>query len=200
MRNAIVLVAFISATSVSAQAAFTDFEDLAPNSEFGVGQTIQTRDVQIAIEPFNFLGNPAKTGGTGPKTIRLAPGPGARIILPSRVREISFDYEDGARLRLEVNGVQPPLGPNGVPPSAGFGYLNGTMVGGVEVSALVASADPPVSERGFVKFQGPIDSFVVAGLELLIDNVSVIVPEPCGATWLAIGMASLCRVCRRRAR
>jgi hypothetical protein len=190
MRIAVVIALLLVLASPRASGAFTDFEDLPRNTNYNVGQVIQSRDIELEVVSFFYLGNPAKTGGgVGPAGIRLAVGPGAEFQLPPGVQEISFDYADGAGLRLAINGVQPAVypGQGSLPYHAGLSFLNGTSLAGVEVTTTT-STSMPSSEHGFVTLQGPINSFVIAGLELLIDNVSVQIPEPSAAGLLIIGM------------
>jgi hypothetical protein len=182
----------------SARAAFTDFADLPANAKYNVGQVIVSKGIELSVVGFINLENPAITGGGGSGLRSLNVGPGVSFLLPAGVNEISFDYIDGAALRLAISGVQPATyrGQGGTPHHAGFSFLNGTTLGGVDVSTTTVYSNIS-SERGVLTLRGPIDSLVIAGSELIIDNVSV-VPEPHAAGLLLVGITGL-HALRRRA-
>jgi hypothetical protein len=64
---------------------------------------------------------------------------------------------------------------------------------GVDVSVTTTFSNPG-GEIGVAIFRGDIDSLAIAGLELLIDNVSVIVPESSAAS---LGLAALLMAVRK---
>jgi hypothetical protein len=117
------------------------------------------------------------------------------------VQEVSFDYDDGAGLRTAINGVQPSPypGQGGLPYQPGFSFLNGTTLAGIDVSTSTTLSTTGV-ERGRVTLRGPLSSFVVAGLELMIDDISVIVPEPNAALLVGAGIVGMNALRRRRGR
>jgi hypothetical protein len=201
MRVAIAAIACVACLPSSADAVFTDFSDYAQTTSFAFGEVFQSKGVALKavnLATISFPVSVAAKSNLG--EAYLLPGPGVEFVLPAGATEISFDYQDGSGRLLILNGVRPPRpGENGTPFHAGFSFLNGTTVAGVDVTTTTTFSDPH-GESGRVTFRGPISDLAIAGLELLIDNVSVLVPEPSGATWLVVGMASLSRLRRRRAR
>ncbi len=197
MRIALALVS-LALAPLSSRAAFTDFADLPPNANYEVGELIRSQGVAIAVVELSSANLTAGTGGGGAELRNLRVGPGLSFVLPATTQEMSFDYIDGAGLGLILNGVSSPLpGEDGRPFHAGFSFLDGTSMAGVDVTTTTTWSTPS-GENGRVTFRGPIDSLAIAGLELIIDNVSVIVPEPGAAALLLAGIAGTHGLRRRR--
>ncbi len=89
---------------------------------------------------------------------------------------------------LIINGVATSL-------DLGFERLNGSSIGGVMISTVVTMP----FEQGVLTLDGPINSFVIGGVELWIDDVSItVVPEPSTAALLIV--AGIPLFARRRTR
>ncbi len=196
MRIALALAALAFAPLSSLHAAFTDFSDYAQTTSFSAGETFDSGG--LAFKALGAIPNSVRIYGTDQHSGFLYVGPGVEFLLPPGVQEVSFDYVDGAGLGLILNGVRPlSPGENGTPFHAGFSFLDGTSLASVDVMTLTTISERS-REHGTVTFRGPIESLTIAGSELTIDNVSVIVPEPCAAALLLIGIAGMHGLHRRR--
>jgi hypothetical protein len=199
MRMAIAAIACFLWLSALAEAAFTDFSDYTQNTNFALGEVFQSNGISFKAAKLGGITNSVMiAANVSQGHSYLAPGPGVEFVLPNGVQEITFDYGDGAGLLLILNGDQPPRpGENGTPYHAGFSFLNGTTVAGVDVTTTTTLSNTH-SERGTITFRGPISSLAISGLELSIDNVSVVVPEPGAGSLIALGVLGTNRLRRRR--
>ncbi len=206
MRSAIVTVTFAIAvlSYTPCLAAFTDFSDYALYTEFAIGQEFQSNGVSFkAVELLQTLTTTLVGSDSlfpDPLFSILAVGPGVEFLLPPNTQEISFFYESGGGRAITINGVEPPS-----PRDASLSFLDGTSVAGVDITTVLdyQSGEPGsffgvVGEAGIITLRGPITSFAIAGVELTIDDVSVIVPEPSTAMLLLAASLSLLATRRRR--
>ena len=109
---------------------------------------------------------------------------------------MSLSFNCGAGVLIAINGIEPIYPPRGANYPAGFGYLDRVSIGGVNISTTLTT-DFLTYEVGSLTLRGPINSLAFAGLELLIDDILVSVPEPSAAALLFIG-ALFCVISRRR--
>jgi len=190
MRIAIAVVALSFFPLSPVRAAFTDFSDYTQRRSFAAGEAFSSNGLHFRAVEFRPISNPVWMNAS--KTYaELLVGPGVEFLLPFGIEEVSFKFGDGAGIRIAVNGVQPVLYPGqaNIPYHAGFSFLNGKSLGGVEISTDIdARTDSIGYQQGVLTLRGPIQSLVIAGLELTIDDVSVIVPEPNAAALLVLGV------------
>lgn len=175
-----------------AKAAFTDFADLNTGSQFSLGQIFVSKGLEFKVESYLMTNDAVLIDGTQglpspPPSVFLA-GFGLNFLVPPNTKEISLVYADGAFGEVIVNGVE-ALNPG----TGGFSYLDGTTIDGVEISTNVLRVSPVgASEDGELFLRGPITSFVIRGLELSIDNVSVRVPEPNSLLFILLAAGCIC--------
>jgi len=189
------------------QAAFTDFSDLTPSDTFQVGDSIQSNGVFFDVAPFLLTPtSPALVGGTpgGPTPPPfLSPRDlGLNFQIPPGTGEVSFIYSDGAGSDLRVNGSEPTF-----PPNTGrfFSLVDGMTIGGVSISTtvisqgfgMVGSENLLASEQGLLTLSGPISSIFLAGVELAVDDVTILVPEPATLILTLLGISALLSTRRR---
>ncbi len=181
----------------SSLAAFTDFGDYTEWTEFAIGEEFQSNELSFkAIElAQTFTTTLVHTELLFPLFADLHVGPGVEFLLPNNTQEISFFYESGGGRAITINGVEPPS-----PRDASLSFLDGTSVAGVDITTVLdyQSGEPGsffgvVGEAGIITLRGPITSFAIAGVELSIDDVSVIVPEPSSLLLLLLGLPFLSR-------
>ena len=202
MRRAVAVLCIQLATISTASAAFTDFSDYTQlMTSFAAGESFSSGDLSFRAISFIGVSNPVRIYAP-PGYALLLPGPGVEFLLPAGTREVSFRYVDGARTALAINGSTPsPL----FGPGAGFSYLGGTSLGGVSIDADAtyqihsspSSGSVVNYEEGFLNLRGPISSLIIAGLELNIDDVTVLVPEPAAAGLAACAVFALIASRRR---
>ena len=193
MRIVIVFSLFFGLPFNACQAAFTDFSDFTQNVTFETGETFQSNGLSFeAIELQPLAGNVKISVGFG--FSQLLMGKGVAFLLPAGVQEVSLAYTDGAGSNIAINGMQ-PMFPVGV--ARLFSLVDGTTLAGVSIETTLFGRPPSSSfEEGILTLRGPITSLAIAGIELSIDDVSVIVPEPSTATLLLAASISL--LTRRR--
>jgi hypothetical protein len=174
--------------SSSVQAAFTDFSDYTQSETFQTDDVFHSNGLSFKAVELQIDPNPVRiiSGSFGQG---LLPGPGVEFLLPPGVQEVSLFYADGAGSAIAINGSG-PITPS--PHSYGFSFLNGMTIAGVDVSTSVVP-NYPTNEAGILTLRGPINSLVIAGLELTLDDITVRVPEPVSAVMLIIGAAILLR-------
>ncbi len=179
-------------------AAFTDFSDFTQRTEFGVGDEFLSNGLSFRVTD---LIPQLSTASVlldrlfpDPSFAVAAVGPGVEFLLPDNTQEVSFSYENGGGWSIYINGVKPSFSTNVY---AKPRFLDGMSVAGVAISVDPMNTPHLCSECGILTLRGPITSFAIAGVEMFIDDVSVIVPEPStAALLLAAGVSLLTR--RRR--
>jgi hypothetical protein len=189
----------------SAHAAFTDFSDYTQRRTFAAGETFQSKGVTFkalnwwATGPYPIT-NPVAVDAGASYAI-LYCGPGVELLLPTGAREVSFRYSTGAASGIAVNGTEPTTypGQGGTPYQAGFQFLDGTSLGGVSVTTNLTTNETG-HEEGLLTLRGQINSVAVAGLELSLDDIMVLVPEPSGGAVLLSAWAAMALATRRRKR
>lgn len=191
MRIAVVIITLMAIDCTTARAAFTDFSDYTQSQTFAAGESFSSHGLSFKAVQRLAIANPVKVVA-GPSIAILQPNPGIEFLLPAGVQEVSFRYDDGAASRIAINGIEPAS----YPPRAGFSFLNGSMLGGVEATTSL-TRDGLTIEEGTLTLRGPIGSLMIAGLELSIDDVTVLVPEP-NALVLMLTSAALMTTGRRR--
>lgn len=208
MRCAVAGMLLLSFFSSNACAAFTDFSDFTQRLEFWPGDIIQSNGLSFEATNLRTISRPVVISANSSHAI-LLPGPGVEFLLPPGIQEISLYYEDGAGSAFAVNGAEPNYFGGGIfnDGRAGFSYFDGTTVGGVSISTEVITQSSGtvgsqffvIHETGWLTLRGRIDSFVIAGVELGIDDITVLIPEPSGAASL-IAAAAIAMITRRRRR
>lgn len=195
MKNAIVLLVALVAPH-SAKAAFTDFSDLTVFDTFEVGETINSNgvsiDVVLYLSPSSFVLVSGSEGGISPPPRLSFGGVGLDLQIPMGTNEVSFLYDDDARAELFINGVEAP---NGI--TSGYVHLDGLTIGGVTISVDQFPDDSPFSGDGEMSLFGSINSLLIRGVELSIDDVSIRIPEPGVPTMLLVACV-LATALRRR--
>ena len=120
----------------------------------------------------------------------MNPAFGVEILLPSGAQEVSILYCDGGGALYSING-SPPVSPL----DAGFGHLDGTSLAGVIIETELFR-DFPTSEDGILTLQGPINSLVLAGVELSFFEITVLIPEPTSAAMLLVALLCVAGITR----
>lgn len=185
----VALFLFVIFANTRALAGFTDFEDLAVGTIFTPGQTIQSKGLAFEILDGNpssrvnvrtvrveeFLGFITGAGGSGLELSLGLPQPGRlNFVLPPETRHVSMLFgaaDPGGG--FVVNGIATPL-------AGDFAGLDGSILGGVSVT-IIPSPTPPFGDpdrQGTLVLTGPIDSLLLFGTELSIDDVRIAIPEP----------------------
>ncbi|MEM8947237.1 MAG: PEP-CTERM sorting domain-containing protein [Planctomycetota bacterium] len=178
----------------SASADFTDFSDFTASQTFSTDEVFSSRGVEFrAISLFPPETNARILIFPDFDASFLIAGPGVEFILPEGTQEISFFYSNGGGRLAVLNGEELPISPEN-----GLSIWDGLTVAGVKISTDVSeqSVRPGfgvTSERGTITFTGPITSFAIAGVELSIDDVSIVVPEPSTLLLLVLGSPFLLR-------
>jgi hypothetical protein len=169
----------------------TDFEDLVLDTEYSVGETINSGNLSFDVVDFPdtvsgadvAVRNGNDAGGSGLE-LNLIRSIGLDFQLPGEVQGVSFLFADFFSIGtgLVINGSESTLG-SGLPP------LDGTTLGGVDISVTGMAITGGV--RGMVVLDGPIQSLIVGGTEFYIDDVTVIVPEPASLALAVVGASVL---------
>lgn len=149
-------------------AVCVDFEGLTAGSTYHVGDTFVDSGAVLTVHPFVWSTGVVFNGGQAVvDNSTLAGGSGVdvntnnvnlQVDFGTRLEGLVFNYgEYGGNLNLEINGDFRNFDD--------FPDVDGLTIGGVAVG--VFSAGGPT---GRVHLQGPIDSFVVGGQELWLDD------------------------------
>jgi len=180
MRIAIAISVLFGLPCCSTQAAFTDFSDYPHYQLFEIGEIFESQGLVFKAVEFQSNGTHVAIGNS------LSVGPGVEFLLPAGVQEVSLAYIDGAGANIAINGVQPVFP---VRVSRFFSLVDSTTLAGVSIETTLITQLSGL-EEGILTLRGPINSLVIAGIELSIDNVTVRVPEPAtAALFLVAGMA-----------
>lgn len=186
--HALVLIASACATARSD--FIMTFEDIPAGTSYSVGDRIQSNGFTLEVG-----GNPSTN-----TTTQIAPNgfPGEGHSLVSFAdRQLIFQLNQPARnvslLFLNLGGTS-YLEINGQPSSlvAGLGQLHGTILGGVQIASNGVLS-------GELDLRGSINSLIVSGQEIRLDNISIsVVPEPSGVllVWAAVAFVMWRRVPR----
>lgn len=188
MRNRVILLMcsiVISVTGV-ASATMIDFEDLTLGSIYNVGDSFTTKDVTITGETFFWGGGDPYNGGfTEVEDGKLADGSGNELEVNNI--NLNFDFgttldglalqfgEYGGNLNIEINGDFVNFN--------SFAAIDDTGIG----DTLIFVAEPTEDDTGALFVVGTINSFVIGGQELWIDNIVTSVPEPATFMLLILG-------------
>lgn len=144
------------------------FDDLAYGATYGVGKSFASNGVSVTPEVFHYVwgqwtsGGHARVdaagnaGGTGHDV--MANHVGLRFGFGGPVRGASFRFGEYGRINLEVNGD--------IAIADDLANLNGVVLGGVTVGVSNVSG-----ARGKVNLTGTIDTLMVGGQELWLDDV-----------------------------
>lgn len=166
----------IAFTNIASAQTIVDFEDIAAGTTFGVGSTITSNGFDILITG-------SSGGGTrivGQSSANFQSGnslfnAGNRQLsfqLTESTQRVSFLFENsGGTNFLTVNGETSPF-------VFDFNVLDGSTLGGVEIETIGDQA------FGELSLTGPINSLIVSGQELGLDNIAIGVPEPTSGTLL----------------
>lgn len=184
MKCALALLLIVVVTPPAANAAFTDFSDLTFNDKFYLGQTIHSQDLSFEVVGFLVDDVSVIVGGDSSGNPKIGfGGMGLDFQLALGVQAISFLYDiDSDDNGMVINGVGTSL-------TDTFTDLDGLTVGGVLITITPRTQFP--QEEGMVFLAGPINSFIVGGLELSIDDVTVRVPEASSLLIMILAASSL---------
>jgi hypothetical protein len=150
-----------------------DFEDLKPKQMFGLGETFMDSGTSITVEQSLGLdGKPVSTAGTAMVVTgtEKAGGSGNEILLdPFNLRFRFPTPPNGLTLRFSETGIgNINIEINGdLRLEKHLTDVNGAFIGGVRVTVIGGS----VNQKGILELSGRIDSFVIGGFELFIDDV-----------------------------
>jgi hypothetical protein len=171
MMKALAIIFFVSLAN-SCLAFMADFEDIPLSTKFGVGTMFTSGDLQFRTGAFDpsstvFIGAQNYAKGSGHEAF-MGAEVGVELNLPASVSGVSFLYgEYNPFSNLLINGASLSGGKN-------IGTSNGLVVGGVSIAAT--SNNVTGGKYGVVTLTGPINSLVILGTELAIDNLSVTAP------------------------
>lgn len=172
-----------------AGATAIDFGDLSLGASYGVGGSFTTSGVVITgQEFFRRAGGSTTTGSVEVGNGGRADGAGNELALDNI--NLSFDFgidlyslamqygEFGGNLNIEINGSFENFDD--------FADIDGWTIGGASVFTL--DSGPAGNSSGALFVMGTINSFVIGGQELCIDNVvASLIPEPTTLVSLGIG-------------
>jgi hypothetical protein len=166
------LLLFLWALPLSAQWECIDFEDLAPGQTFTLGQTFTDSGAKITIElTLDSDGKPVSPGMAMIYSGKeFAGGSGNEIFLdpfnlrfhfssPPNGLFLRFNEKGTGNINIEINGD--------VRNERRLGDVNGAFIGGVRVTVIGGLPD----QKSILELSGRIESFVIGGYELLIDDV-----------------------------
>jgi len=144
-----------------------DFDDLAPGTEYHVGNTFLTQGYLATCHEFFWLGGGSTVNGTATvATGGDAGGSGFDLSLNNINVDIainapcvSFRYgEYGGNLNIKINGDFKNF--------ANFADIDGAVIGGVPVDVLFLG-----DGKGIVELQGPVTQLALGGQEFFIDDI-----------------------------
>lgn len=149
--------------------ACIDFEDQAVGSQYTVGNSFVASGITIDVVAVGAYSNRAEiTAGnyTTASGNDLRPlNVGVQFNLPPSARDVTMNYADlGGNNQFLINGASVAN-----PAINQVIEFDGQTIGGVTVS--VTTATPGDSTRGDVALNGTINSLVVVGQELWLDDV-----------------------------
>lgn len=171
------------------QAAFTDFSDYTQTREFALGEEFASKGLFFKAVESGFRDYRPKIVESNGYSF-LVPGPGVEFLLPPNVKEVNLTY-DGPGYLIVINGQVAASGPTY---QTLFDELNGTTLGGVMITTF--RDIPPPMGPGYLTLRGSINSLMIAGIELIIDDITVRVPEP--STMVIFFVAIVPAMLRRR--
>ena len=175
MKTRIVLIfATVSATFISG-CCCVFFEDQTPGTRYHVGDVITSTGREIAVEQFQWgNGNWTSSGFAKVDTMNYSKGSGndlnannvnLRFLFDYPVNEITLQFGDlGGNSNIKVNNEF-----QNVPMNARLVSLNGTMIGGVQVT--INATQQGNNWYGKMTLDGTINDFTIGGQELWIDNI-----------------------------
>lgn len=172
-------VVLVHSLASSASAGFTDFSDFTAYQTFSTNEGFSSQDIEFRAISLLPTGTDVQIRSEPSLGFAdLSVGPGVEFVLPTSTQEVSFLYWSGGGRLAVVNGQELPISPEN-----GLSIWDGLTVDGVEVSTnvsqqIVRPGFGVTSEHGIITFTGSINSFAIAGVELSIDDVSIVVPEP----------------------
>jgi hypothetical protein len=155
------------------------FEDLEAGAAFNVGDSFTTGTANIDIRAFTLEdGSTVADRQAYIDTRGNAGGDGQELALPKVNVALDFaDPMEGLTVRFGEHGGNVNLEMNGAFANVGdFQDLNGTRIGGVDV-AVASSPDSPMAS---ISFSGRVDSVVLGGQELWLDDVCTGSEPPAG--------------------
>jgi hypothetical protein len=150
--------------------ACVDFEDLILGTNYAVGASFIDSGVVVNAHPFVWSNGTAYSGGFAQVgNAGFAGGSGLEIQANNINLELDFGGsltglsfrfgEYGGNLNIEINGDFRNFN--------NFSDIDGLTIGGVSVSATNGLGN----DKGQVRLSGPIDSLIVGGQELWIDDI-----------------------------
>ena len=162
---AVLLIVFVSGCCVK-------FEDVAPGTQYPVGQTFYTSGTNIAVEQFQWANGTWTTNGHAKIDNKgYAKGTGNDINANNVNLRFKFDYplkkitlkfgELGGNNNMLVNGDFRNVG--------NLVSLNGATVGGVNVT--VNATQQGSNWYGIIILDGAIKEFSIGGQELWLDEI-----------------------------
>lgn len=192
----LLLVAILFAQN--ARATVIDFEDLTLGATYNVGDSFTTSGVVITAEQFQWSNGTWYAGGYARvENGGLADGAGNE--LHTNNINLNFDFgiiltglalqygEFGGNLNININGSFVNF--------ENFDNIDNTTIGGVSVFTL--DTGTPGDSSGAMFAVGEIETFVLGGQELWLDNVVASpIPEP--ATLALFGIGALITLTRKR--
>ncbi len=148
------------------------FEDVAPGTQFAVGQTFYTSGTNLAVERFQWANGSWTTDGKARIDAGTRAGGTGREINANNVNlRFKFDYplkkitlkfaELGGNNNVMVNGDFRNVG--------NLVALNGTTLGGAAVT--VTATQQGNNWRGVIVLDGAIREFSIGGQELWLDDI-----------------------------
>jgi hypothetical protein len=163
---------FLWALPLSAQWGCVDFEDLKPDQTFTLGETFMDSGATITVEQvLDLAGKPAGPGVAMIYSGReFAGGSGSEIFLdgfnlrfhfnsPPNGLSLRFNEKGIGNIDIEINGD--------LRLERHLADVNGATIGGVRVTVIGGSPD----QKSILELNGRIESFVIGGFELFIDDV-----------------------------
>ncbi len=145
------------------------FEDPAPGTAYGVGDTLTDSGVPIRLVPFQFSDGTWFSGGTASIENSIVSGGTGRelrlnnismLLVPREcIRDLSLLFgHQGGNMNLRVNGELRNF--------AGPGEIDGAVIGGVQIDVV-----PITATQGRLTATGVIRSFAIGGQEFAVDDL-----------------------------